>query len=60
MIAYKLYYCDKSGQYQFVSLLPERRKNVARITRQSVMEWGKLLVSGLTDVNDLYFIQVEL
>jgi len=59
MVAYELYHKDKDGQYQFISLLPERRKNLARITQGSITEWGKTLVGNLSDADDLYFIQIE-
>jgi hypothetical protein len=60
MTAYELYYCDKASEYHFVGVLQEKRRNPIRITRESVMKWGKMILTEDTDIKDLYFIQVEL
>jgi hypothetical protein len=59
MTAYELYYCDGTSKYHFVGVLRERRRNPIRITRESVMKWGKMILSEKADIKDLYFIQVE-
>jgi hypothetical protein len=60
MTAYELYYCDKGSKYHFIGMLREKRRNPIRITRESVMKWGKAVLSENTDAEGLYFIQVEL
>jgi hypothetical protein len=37
MVAYEFYWLDPSGRYQIIGVLPERRKNPERITKESVM-----------------------
>jgi hypothetical protein len=60
MVAYEFYRWDGAGAYHLIGLLPERRSDPKRITRESVMNWGRTVVGGALDMNDLYFIQVEL
>jgi hypothetical protein len=60
MTAYELYYCDRTSKYHFVGVLREKRRNPIRITRESVMKWGKTVLSEDTDVKNLYFIQVDI
>jgi hypothetical protein len=43
MLAYELYTFNKKKGYEFVGVLPERRKNPTRITKESVISWGKRL-----------------
>ncbi len=60
MTAYEFYWCDGTGKFYLVGLLPERRSNLTRITQESVMNWGRSVVGDTLDANGLYFIQVEL
>jgi len=60
MTAYEIYCCDKTGQYQLIGVLPERRQNQKRVTQESVMNWGRMLGNNISDVDHLYFIQVEM
>jgi hypothetical protein len=60
MIAYEFYRRDERGQGHFIWILPERRKNLERITRESIMNWGKKAIVDNTEFKDIFFIQVEL
>jgi hypothetical protein len=60
MVAYEFYFCDEEGRYQLIGVLPERRRNPRRVTRESVMGWGKLLIGDVFDANHLYFVQVDM
>jgi hypothetical protein len=62
MVAYELYLYDEHGEEHLVGILPERRKDPARITNKSVLKWGKLVLGGGSDIklNNLYFTSVEL
>lgn len=42
-----------------LGILPERRKNPFRITQESIMKWAKLIVGDSVDINNIYFIQIE-
>ncbi len=50
MLVYEIYTFTETKGYELIAVLPERRKNPARITKNSVMNWGKM-VSG-DDVDD--------
>jgi hypothetical protein len=60
MIAYKFYYSDGEGNYHLIGVLPERRQSPRRITQESVMNWGKMLIGNYSGIDRLYFIQAEL
>jgi hypothetical protein len=59
MIAYEFYSVDKSGEPHFFAILPERRKNPLRITEESIMKWGRMVLNGKRNSRIMYFIQVE-
>jgi len=60
MTAYEFYWCDGTGKFHLIGVLPERRSNLTRITQESVMNWGRSIAGHTLDANSLYFIQVEL
>ena len=60
MVAYEFYLLNPKKKYEQIGLLPERRKNPARITRNSVMDWGKVLFSNKLGNNEISFIQVTI
>ena len=43
MIAYEFYWLDPKGGYKIMGTLPERRKESARITQESIKQWGKTI-----------------
>ena len=58
MVAYEFYWLDPKGGYQIIGVLPERRKNPMRITKESVMNWGKMLLGNDVDSKNLFFKRV--
>ena len=58
MVVYELYWLDPRGGYQMIGILPERRKNSARITQESILRWGGKIFDKIIDTNDIFFIQV--
>ncbi|MFB3886051.1 MAG: hypothetical protein ACE144_12545 [Thermodesulfobacteriota bacterium] len=60
MIAYELYWLDEKGEYHLLGLLPERRTDPNRITQESIMNWGGIILGDTLHLNNLFFIQVEL
>ncbi len=60
MIIYEFYWRDPIKGYEMIGMLPERRKDPRRITHQSVMNWGRKIIGGNADFNDLFFIQITL
>jgi len=60
MIAYEFYWGDETGKQHFIGILRERRKNPIRITQDSILNWGWKVIGHHPDVNDIYFVQVEI
>jgi hypothetical protein len=44
----------------FIRILPERRKNLERITRESVLNWGWKIIGDNSEVKDIYFVKVDM
>ena len=59
MTAYEFYYRDEKGKEHFIGILPERRKNPERITRESVLNWGWKVIDDTPDVENIYFVKVD-
>jgi hypothetical protein len=60
MEAYEFYRLNPTGGYQIIGVLPERRKNLARITQESIMRWGENIFCKDLETKDIYFIQVTI
>jgi hypothetical protein len=43
-----------------IGILPERRKDLARTTRESVINWGRVLLGGKAQDAEIYFIEILL
>jgi len=54
VICYELYLHDPIKGYQLIGVLPERRKNPMRITKNSVMNWGKTLLGDDEDSKNIF------
>jgi len=59
MIAYELYWFDKTAKAHFIGILKEKRENLLRITKESVLNLGRKVIGDNADVTNIYFIQVE-
>jgi len=59
MTAYEFYYRDEKGDEHFIGILPERRKDPKRITKESVLNWGWKVIGDSSDVKDIYFVSVD-
>ena len=54
-MAYELYSYDEAEGYKLIGILPERRKDPKRITKESVLKWGRMLLgSRAFDKNIMY------
>jgi len=60
MVAYEFYWLDPMKGYQSIGLLPERRKNLTRITEKSVMNWGEKFFGKSLGIKNIFFIQVTI
>ena len=59
MIAYELYWFDKTAKAHFIGILREKRENLLRITRESVLNLERKVIGSNEEVANIYFIQVE-
>jgi hypothetical protein len=59
MVAYQLYWRDEKEKTHFIGMLPERRKTPGRITPESILNWGRKAVGDRSNLNYIYFVQVE-
>jgi hypothetical protein len=59
MVAYEFYLVDGEEEFHLLGILPERRNDPLRITQESILNWGKLMVGEEVDLTGFYFIQIE-
>jgi hypothetical protein len=60
MLAYELYTFNKKKGYEFIGVLLERRDDPMRITKDSIMNWGKSLLGDTVGSKDMFFKQVAI
>ena len=60
MCAYEFYRFDKTEKTHFIGILEEKRENLLRITRESILNLGRKVIGDHADATNIYFIQVEL
>ncbi len=60
MVAYEFYWRDRAGKEHFIGILPERRKNPERITKESILNWGWNVIGNDSSVKNIYFVRVEM
>jgi hypothetical protein len=58
VVGYELYWRDPIKGYQLIGVLPERRRNPKRITKESVLNWGEKYFGKNLNLNDVFFIEV--
>jgi hypothetical protein len=58
MDVYEFYWRDQIKGYQLIGGLPERRKNPARVTQESVINLAKELIGDHVDANDIFFVKI--
>ncbi len=60
MIAYEIYWSDGTGKEYFIGILPERRTKSERITKESVLNWGRKVIGEYTKAKGIFFATVEM
>jgi hypothetical protein len=60
MTAYEFYWRDESGKEHLFGILPERRKLDDRITVDSIINWGKSVISSIADPEQMFFVPVKI
>jgi hypothetical protein len=61
MLAYEVYQRNSSGDDRLIYVLPERRKDPARITHESVKKWIRSILNNMSEEDfkeKVYFIPV--
>jgi hypothetical protein len=59
MATYEFYLNDDIKKFHLLGVLYDRRKDPVRISYQSIMNWGKLIWGDYIDINNIYFIEIE-
>ena len=60
MLVYELYTFNKTKGYELIGVLPERRKNPTRITKESVIRWGRMLLGDDVESEDIFFKSIAI
>ncbi|MGZ3524404.1 MAG: hypothetical protein ACXU9L_06405 [Thermodesulfobacteriota bacterium] len=50
----------KKNGYEFIGILPERRKDPKRITKESVLNWGRMILGNNTDGKKIFFKSITI
>ena len=60
LVAYELYVYDEVKGYELIGILPERRKDAKRITKESILKWGRMVLGDDVDKNSIIFKQITM
>jgi hypothetical protein len=61
MKAYEVYEQNPvTGNKVMIGILPERRKDLSRATKESVLNWGRVLLGNKAKNTDIFFIEIRL
>ncbi len=60
MVAYEFYWHDPVKGYELLGVLPERRKNPARMTKSSIINWGREVFGKSLDIRDVFILQLKI
>ena len=59
MVAYEYYWHDEIKGFELIGVLPERRKDTDRVTRDSILGFGKKFWGDDMDNGNILFIRVN-
>ena len=60
MVAYQLFSYDKKNGSNFIGILPERRRDPKRITKESILNWGRMILGSNADGKEIFFKTVTI
>jgi len=60
MLVYELYALNKTKGYELIGVLPERRNNPQRVTKESILNWGQKYFGIHLNLGDMYRIGVKI
>ena len=55
MMAYELYSIDTKNRIEFIGILPERRKDPKRITNESILNWGRMILGNRENDKKIFY-----
>jgi len=59
MLAYEFYWLDESGDRHLIGILPERRKDLERITDESILNWGREVIGDNPERKSVRFVKIK-
>ena len=59
MLVYELYAFNKAKGCELIGVLPERRNNPQRVTKESILNWGKKYFGIHLNASAMYLIEVK-
>jgi hypothetical protein len=60
MVAYEFYLRNEEEEDHLIGILPERRKDPKRITPDSIMNWGRMILGENVDLSNLSYVLVTI
>ena len=60
MVAYELYLHDEMKEDDLIGILPERRKDPNRITKESVLKWGRMVLGDGANIKNIIIKQMSI
>ena len=60
MVAYELYLHEGTKGDQLIGILPERRKDPSRITKESVLKWGRMVLGDSANERNIIIRQMRI
>jgi hypothetical protein len=60
MVVYELYLHDGIKENELLGILPERRKDPNRITKESVLKWGRMVLGDGANKKNIIIKQMSI
>jgi hypothetical protein len=60
MVVYELYAFKKTKGCELIGVLPERRNNPQRVTKESILNWGQKYFGIHLNLGNMYLIEVKI
>jgi hypothetical protein len=60
MVAYEYYRRDETNRFHSIGIIPERRGQSERITDESILNLGKIILGENEGLSNLFFVQLTI
>ena len=60
VVYYELHVYDQAKGYELVGILPERRRDPKRITKESILKWGRMVLGDGAGRKRVIFKQITI